>query len=126
MRCPVVYPLCDQVVTVYHREGAQVVRKVFTKAFFDMRTSRKTGREGDRGSTSFLLVIPGSAQAVEVGDKVLLGVGPLEVDWLRLVPPLVPGLAVVSHVDVKRWRGEIVHTEAGGSLLRLNKLDQNR
>ena len=127
-RCPVDYGLCDMVVTVYHREGDTVTRTVHSRAFFDMRRVRKLEAEGARESTSFLLVIPGDMQAVQLGDKVLLGEGPVveAQGWARFIPALVPGLAVVSHVDVKYWRGKPVHTEAGGTLLRFNNLAQNR
>lgn len=128
-RCPVDYRLCDMVVTVYHREGDTVTRTVHDRAFFDMRKSRKMDRDGAKESTAFLLVIPGEVQAVSIGDKVMLGEGPQIPDresWARSIPSLVPGLAVVSHVDVKYWQGKPVHTEAGGSLLRFTDLAQNR
>ncbi|MBQ7345480.1 MAG: hypothetical protein IJW45_05400 [Oscillospiraceae bacterium] len=127
-RCPVDYGLCDMVVTVYHREGDAVTKVVHERAFFDQRRARKVDREGAAAASSFLLVIPGDTPAVQIGDKVMLGEGP-EVqaeDWARFIPSLVPGLVVVSHVDVKYWRGRPVHTEAGGTMLRFNNLAQNR
>lgn len=126
--CPVDYRLCNTVVTVYHREGDTVTRVLHPKAFFDMRRVHKLKREGAQEATSFLLVIPGPQQTVFVGDKVLLGEGPeLEAaQWARFIPGLVPGLAVVSHVDVKYWAGRPVHTEAGGTLLRFTNLAQNQ
>ena len=129
LRCPVDYGLCDRKVTVYHREGDEISRTVYDRAFFDTRRSRSLEREGERGGTSFLLVIPGELQAVEVGDKVIAGEGPVvegREAWRRFVPALVPGLAVVSHVDVKHWQGRIVHTEAAGKLLRVSNLAQMR
>lgn len=127
--CPVDYRLCDQKVTVYHRDGEVYSRRVYDRAFFDMRKGRSMDKGGSREATSFLLVIPGDAQAVFVGDKVMLGEGP-EIsgreEWARFIPALVPGLAMVSHADVKCWKGRPVHTEAGGSLLRFTNLAQNR
>lgn len=123
------YRLCDQKVTVYHREGDDIRRRVHDRAFFDLRKSRSLDRDGGKESTSFLLVIPGQEQAVFVGDKVMLGEGPVvegREDWARFIPALVPGLAVVSHVDTKCWRGRIVHTEAAGKLLRFSNLAQIR
>lgn len=129
LRCPVDYRLCDQKVTVYHREGDDIRRMVYGRAFFDMRKSRSLDRDGGQESTAFLLVIPGQAQAVFVGDKVMLGEGPVvegREDWARFIPALVPGLVVVSYADVKYWRGRIVHTEAAGKLLRFSNLAQIR
>ena len=115
--CPVNYSLCDQTVTVYHKDGDKYTRTVHDRAFLDFRKTLTTDKTGSKESNSFLLVIPGDTQAVFVGDKVILGEGP-EVttakDWTAFVPVKVPGLVVVDYVDVKYWRGQIVHTEAGG------------
>ena len=115
--CPVDYSLCNQVVTVYHKDDDTITRTVHRKAFLDFRKTLTTDKTGSREANSFLLVIPGAVQAVFVGDKVLLGVGPAVTtakEWTALVPVKVPGLVVVDYVDVKYWRGKIVHTEAGG------------
>ena len=115
--CPVDYSLCDQTVTVYHKDGDKYTRTVYDRAFLDFRKTLTTDKTGSKESNSFLLVIPGDTQAVFVGDKVLLGEG-AEIrsreEWAALVPVKVPGLVVVDYVDVKYWRGQIVHTEAGG------------
>ena len=115
--CPVDYSLCNQTVTVYHKDGDAYTRTVHDRAFLDFRKTQTTDKTGSRESNSFLLVIPGDTQAVFVGDKVLLGEGP-EVgsreEWAALVPVKVPGLVVVSYVDPKYWGGRMVHTEAGG------------
>ena len=115
--CPVNYSLCDQTVTVYHKDGDKYTRTVYDRAFLDFRKTLTTDKTGSRESNSFLLVIPGDTQAVFVGDKVILGEGPeitTAKDWTTFVPVKVPGLVVVDYVDVKYWRGQIVHTEAGG------------
>ena len=115
--CPVDYSLCNQTVTVYHKDGDKYTRTVHDRAFLDFRKTLTTDKTGSKESNSFLLVIPGDTQAVFVGDKVLLGVGPeiaTAKDWAAFVPVKVPGLVVVDYVDVKYWRGQIVHTEAGG------------
>lgn len=115
--CPVNYSLCDQTVTVYHKDGDKYTRTVYDRAFLDFRKTQTTDKTGSKESNSFLLVIPGDTQAVFVGDKVLLGEG-AEIrsreEWVALVPVKVPGLVVVDYVDPKYWRGRIVHTEAGG------------
>lgn len=115
--CPVDYSLCNQTVTVYHKDGDTITREVYDRAFLDFRKTQTTDKTGSKEANSFLLVIPGDTQAVFVGDKVLLGEGPeitTAKEWTAFVPVKVPGLVVVSYVDTKYWQGKIVHTEAGG------------
>ena len=115
--CPVDYSLCNQTVTVYHKEADTITRTVHRQAFLDFRKTLTTDKTGSREANSFLLVIPGAVQAVFVGDKVMLGEGPqitTAKEWTAFAPVKVPGLVVVNYVDVKYWRGKIVHTEAGG------------
>ena len=115
--CPVNYSLCNQTVTVYHKDGDKYTRTVHDRAFLDFRKTLTTDKTGSKESNSFLLVIPGAVQPVFVDDKVLLGEGPI-IDsreaWAAFVPAKVPGLVVVSYVDPKYWNGQLVHTEAGG------------
>ena len=114
------YSLCRDVVTVYHEEGGEVTRTVFPRAFLDSRKTENVDRTGSSEANGFLLVIPGDVQACRVGDKVMRGEGPdvPEADapawWRKFVPVRVDGLVVVKYVDVKRWNGAVVHTEAGG------------
>lgn len=115
--CPVDYRLCNQTVTVYHKDGDTITRTVHNRAFLDFRKTLTTDKTGSKESNSFLLVIPGDSQTVFVGDKVLLGEGPeisTAKEWTAFVPVKVPGLVVVDYVDPKYWQGRIVHTEAGG------------
>lgn len=106
--------LCRQTVTVYRKTEDGVSRTVCDKAYLDFRKNRNVDKTGSRETNSFLLVIPGQRQAVEVGDKVLLGVGPAVEDWSQFIPVKVPGLVVVQYVDPKYWGDTMVHTEAGG------------
>ena len=109
--------LCNQTVTVYHKDGDTYTQTVFRDAFLDFRKNQTVDRTGSKESNSFLLIIPGDTQAVFVGDKVLLGDGPeisTREDWAAFVPAKVPGLVVVDYVDPKYWHGRLVHTEAGG------------
>ena len=116
---PVRYDLCDQTVTVYHKTDGkeEYVRKVYSRAFLDRKKTQSVDKTGSREANSFLLVIPGSEQAVFTGDKVFEGIGP-EIStaeaWRSFIPSKVPELVVVSYADPKRWNGIIVHTEAGG------------
>ena len=112
------YGLCDQTVTVYHRAGVDsITRTVHTRAFLDFRKVRNVERTGDHETSGFLLVIPGSTVPVAVGDKVVLGEGPecsTDAQWRELIPTKVQNLVVVRSVDPKYYRGQLVHTEAGG------------
>lgn len=115
--CPVDYRLCNQTVTVYHQDGERYIRTVHEKAFLDFRKTVTVDKTGSKDANSFLLIIPGSTQAVFVEDKVLLGIGPEIADrtaWAAFRPGAVAGLVVVKYVDPKYWNGQLVHTEAGG------------
>lgn len=114
---PVSYDLCDQTVTVYHTDGKIYTHKVIHGAYLDYRKTQNVTKTGNAEANSFLLVIPGSDVLVSVGDKVMVGEGPevtTREQWAALIPSRVPGLVVVQYVDPKYWRGQIVHTEAGG------------
>lgn len=114
---PVDYRLCNQTVTVYHKEGDKYTRTVHTKAFLDHKKTQTVDRTGSKEANSFLLVIPGAVQSVFVGDKVYDGTGPEIADreaWASFIPTKVPGLVVIGYADPKKWNGKIVHTEAGG------------
>ena len=109
--------LCNQTVTVYHKDNDQFVRTVRNNAFLDFRKNQTVDKTGSKESNSFLLVLPGAVQAVFVGDKVLLGEGPeitTREAWADFIPAKVAGLVVVSYVDPKYWNGKLIHTEAGG------------
>lgn len=116
---PVDYRLCNQTVTIYHRDGgAGYTRKVIEKgAFLDFKKTQNVDKTGSTETNSFLLVIPCSECPVAVGDKVFHGEGP-EVatldEWKTFIPSKVPGLVVVKYVDPKYWHDTLVHVEAGG------------
>ena len=57
------YPLCDQTVTVYHREGQQIIRKVVEDCYYHWQDQRAVDAEGVRTDRKFLLVLPGDTQA---------------------------------------------------------------
>lgn len=114
------YELCQDTVSVYHYDGGSVSKTVFDKAYLDNRKTESVGRTGGTEENGFLLVIPGPAQACHIGDKVMLGSG-VDVPsgdanawWRSFIPSKVDGLVVVKTVDVKRFGGRIVHTEASG------------
>lgn len=107
-------------VSVYHFEDGEVTKTVHEHAYFDAKKTEAVDRTGSTEVNGFLIVIPGDSKACEVGDKVMLGDGvePPSSDvaawWRSFIPSKVENLVVVKHVDVKRFGGKIVHTEAGG------------
>ena len=118
---PVDYSKCNQTVTVYHNDGTSITRKVYTRAFFDFRKNENVDKTGSTETNSALLVIPAFAspagQPVSVGDKVVLGSGPVLADraaWASFIPAKVPNMIVVRYVDPKYWAGSVAHYEAGG------------
>lgn len=117
---PVDYRLCNQTVTIYHRDKKTMTytRTVIKEgAFLDFKKTQNVDKVGSHEVNSFLLVIPGPVVRVSVEDKVMLGEGPeisTDDDWRHLIPSTVEGLVVVKYVDPKYWRGTVVHTEAGG------------
>ena len=115
--CPVDYRMCRQTVTVYHREDDRFTRRVHDRAWMDFRKTQTVDKTGSREVNTFLLVIPCTEQAVFVGDKVMLGIGPEVVsweDWEGLIPSNYPGLVTVRSADPKYWGTQMVHVEAGG------------
>ena len=115
--CPISYAMCNQTVTVYHKDGDSIIRTVHSNAFFEHKKTQNVDKTGSREANAFLLVIPGEKQTVFVGDKVLCGTGPnisTREEWASFIPVKVPGLAVVSYADPKYWGDELVHTEASG------------
>ena len=113
------YELCKHPVTIYHRTDDGVTRTVYEKAYLDFKKTENVERTGSSEVNTFLLVIPGDTVACEVGDKVFDGIGE-EVTgdaaawWRDFIPTKHQGVCVVKFVDIKRWNGVIVHTEAGG------------
>lgn len=116
--CPINYDLlCQQTVTVYHKDGDKYIRKVYPKAFLDFKKTQSVDKIGSKEASSFLLVVPGTVQTVFVDDKVYEGIGPeisTAEQWRDFVPAKVPGLVVVKYADCKKWDNATVHTEAGG------------
>jgi len=115
-KCPLDYRLCNQTVTVYHRDGDKVTRTVYDNAFLDFKKTENVDKTGSKEVNSFLLVIPCSEACVHPEDKVLLGTGEEITATQRpsFISVKVPGLVVVKYVDPKYWGGKLIHVEAGG------------
>ncbi len=115
-RPSMLYPLCTQTVTVYHREDNKITRSIYDRAFLDFKKVKSVDKTGSKDALSFLLVVVGDADICS-GDKVVLGKG-LDIStddqWRSLIPAKTPGVCVVSYIDKKYFNGEICHVEAGG------------
>ena len=117
--CPVDYRLCDRTVTLYHFNATDktYTTNIIRNAYFERKHIRNTDKLGGKDADTFLLIVPGSAVSISVGDKVLVGEGAeisTREEWAALNPATVPDLVVVKWIDPKYWRGAVVHTEAGG------------
>lgn len=110
------YKLCNQTVTVYHKDGDTVSKTVLRRAFFDHKKNQSVDKTGSREVNSFLLVVPTDTPIVYTGDKVIMGEGPdvTAAEWSGFIPAKVDGLAVVKYVDNKYYGTQMVHQEAGG------------
>lgn len=106
-----IYPLCDQTVTLYRRQGENVLRRVLEGCHFSYRQVRKAQALGQREDTEFLLVVPGEADILP-GDRILPGIGG-EASWEELIPACIPGLCQVAYVRPCYLGGTISHVEAG-------------
>ena len=97
--------LCDQTVTVYHREG--LTRRVLAGVHFEYTQRQDTNLGRAEAAREFLLVIPGE-DPIGPGDLVVLGEGPEVI------------ARDTQYVTVLRVRpgiflGRISHTEARGA-----------
>lgn len=113
--CPLDYSLCDRTVTVYRRQGEQVLRQVVTNCYFSKQEKRSVDTLGCRKEVTFQLIMPCTVQTVFPGDRIMEGVGP-EVSvqqWPGFVPAGVAGLVEVAYVTPCYWAGELCHVEAG-------------
>ena len=107
------YGLCNQTVTVYRMGDGEVLRQVIDGCHYAYEDRVKQEIPGGTPVRKFLLIVPGSIQRVFLGDRVVPGVGPKDVDWKTFLPINVPGLGIVAYVKTCRWGGDICHTEAG-------------
>lgn len=108
---PLDYSLCTMEVTVYHREG--LTRRLLQGVHYEFTDSWDVQQGMASHSRQFLLVIPG-ADAIGVGDKVVLGHGPEVIAWEDLNTAQIPTLGVVQSVKPRYFRGKPCHVEARG------------
>ena len=107
------YPLCDQVVTCYRKTPEGVRRQVLEGCYMEFQTAQDRDVALARTERPFLLVIPAGRGTVQVGDRVIPGIGPENVDWAGFVPAAVENLAQVGYVKKWYWDGKLSHVEAG-------------
>ena len=95
--CPIDYRLCNQTVTVYHKDGDKYIRAVYKRAFLDFKKTQNVDKTGTHEANSFLLVIPCDHQIIFPKDKVFLGEGPeitIRAAGAEVIPANVAGLVV--------------------------------
>ncbi len=108
------YPMCRQTVTVYHKEGDTVVRRVVHGCYYHFEDNLREDENGLRLVRKFLLIQPG-AEPLFPGDRIVEGIGPqvTAAQWYSFVPPAVPGLSEAAYAAPWHWEGQIQHFEAG-------------
>jgi len=113
---PLDYSLCTQTVTVYRKQGNEILRQVVENCYFQLEQKRNVDAMGCRREKAFLLIMPGETQHVFPGDRVMEGIGPdvRPEQWNRFIPALVEGLAEASYATPFCWEGTVCHVEAGG------------
>lgn len=114
MSCPLDYSFCNQKVTVYRRQGQELVRRELDKCWFSLEETYSQDGYGQRLKKKCRLIVPGKKQLM-AGDLVYPGVGPQvsTSDRQAFIPANVPGLSVLQWVKTYYWENEPCHTEAG-------------
>ncbi len=115
MTGPLDYALCDQTVTIYHKQGGSVLRQVVEGCFYTWEEVQEEDEYGVRRETKCLLILPGDTYRVFIGDRVYNGIGP-EIgigDWAAFLPVTVTGLSEINYVMPCYWEGAVCHMEAG-------------
>ena len=103
------HALCNQTVTIYRQVEGEISRQVVKNAFFSVEEGVS---HHDRAPVqNFLLIVPGPEVGVFPGDRVLPGIGPMDIDWQAFLPAAVPGLVEVGRTRHYRINGKISHTE---------------
>lgn len=110
---PLDYSLCNQTVTLYRKNGEEIIRKVADNCHLSCKYREATESCGKSMEKKFLLIIPAGGFRPQTGDRIYDGIGPEEVDWERFIPALVPELYEISFVNPCCWEGDVVHWEAG-------------
>lgn len=113
--CPVNSGLFDKTVTVYRKQGGEIIRQVAESCYLSREDVLSRDVTGCRKERNFLLIMPGDVQKVFPGDRVFEGVGPevtLE-QWAGFIPVKVDNLMEVSYAKACSFGGKTSHVEAG-------------
>ena len=115
MTAPLDYSLCDQTVTVYHKQGNTVLRQIVEGCYYHWQQVQQEDEYGIRRETLCQLILPGAEHFVSIGDRVYNGIGPqIGVEaWHTFLPVAVSGLSEINYVSPCYWEGAICHIEAG-------------
>ena len=111
-------PLYSQPVTVYRKEKDSVTRMVIRDTLFYHTDYNSRDNLGEHRHRDFLLIVPGGRFVPKIGDRVMEGLGPQEVDWDTFYPGSVHGLGEVGYVATTYLAGKIHHYEAGAGSTR--------
>ena len=108
------YPLCRQTVTLYRKQGNEILRQVIHGCFYRYEDRLEENVRGLEFCRKFLLIVPGQTP-LYLGDRVLEGEGPELTlsQWDSFLPATVPGLSQADYVAPGIWQGEVCHWEAG-------------
>ncbi len=110
-KCPLDYRFFDRTVTVYRKEGSQVLRKVIENTYLQWQSQQTEDTLGRRTQQKFLMILPGAVQSVLPGDWVMEGIGPELTSWRQVLEET--SAAEVGYAEPYYWRGVLCHTEAG-------------
>ena len=105
--------MCNMTVTCYRKTDQGVQREVLDGCYYEWETECTREANGERMDRKFLLVIPKGRGDVEIGDRVIIGIGPEQVDWNRFVPAAVEGLGQVAYRRPCYYNSILCHTELG-------------
>lgn len=113
--------LYGDTVTLYHPDGARIVRVVLRGVFLQQGRRELPDAEGTRQGATLLLVVPektarfGTDYTLAPGDRLCPGEGPelSTADWPGFVPAANENAAIVRYVLPMRLRGRLHHVEAG-------------
>lgn len=115
MTAPLDYSLCDQTVTVYHKQGNTVLRQIVEGCYYHWQQVQQEDEYGIHRETLCQLILPGAEHFVSISDRVYNGIGPqIGVEaWHTFLPVAVSGLSEINYVSPCYWEGAICHIEAG-------------